>query len=101
MQPPTKYSFSVSSGTLGSAIRSWMTSLASSKSTVETSASPASLRCFFSSALKPPMVSAPDRTSDTSDPLNPMIIIIVQPLFIGICFYHNQILIVKHIHGFV
>ena len=57
VQPQVKYSFSVRGGTSLSGRRSWMTVLSLAKSTVETSASPASRFCFSIMELKPPMVS--------------------------------------------
>ena len=57
VQPQVKYSFSVRGGTSLSGRRSWMTVLSLAKSTVETSASPASFFCCASMELKPPMVS--------------------------------------------
>ena len=58
VQPQVKYSFSVRGGTSPSGRRSWMTVLSLAKSTVETTASPASFFCRSSMELKPPMVSA-------------------------------------------
>jgi len=66
VQPQVKYSFSVRGGTSLSGRRSWMTVLSLAKSTVETSASPASLFCCASMELKPPMVS------DSSPDMEPL-----------------------------
>ena len=57
VKPRVKYSFSVMGGTSSSGRRSWMTTLSLSKSTVETSASPASFFCLAIMELNPPIVS--------------------------------------------
>ena len=55
--PPTRKSPTVISLTLSIGTLSWTTTLSVLKSTVETSTSPSSSRCFASIALNPPTVS--------------------------------------------
>ena len=57
VQPRTQYCLSVMGSIFSKGMRSWMTSVRSSKRIVETSASPSSFFCFSIMALKPPMVS--------------------------------------------
>lgn len=85
VQPQVKYSFSVRGGTSLSGRRSWMTVLSLAKSTVETSASPASRFCFSIMELKPPMVS--DSSPDI-EPLRSKIktnSVIKKPSFVCLC----------------